>query len=436
MLASFGIGVIVLLAGSAAGAQEPLRVSIELTDRIPYGQAPIDYFSSEIDDAVSALNAKLQAGRLNLNFDSGQGYLKHVLKLLNVPVESQLLVYSKTARAPHLVGPQSPRAVYFNDEVSVAWIPEAEELELTALDAAKGANFYTLSQVRSEPKDQPELDKQAATDQPLFLRRDRCLACHAGRSSLEVPGLLLRAFQTDETGKPLFGFSRVTHETPNADRFGGWFVTGSPQGVAHRGNLVSNGDNDRDKSQPGFRSTINSLSELTPIEKYPTTTSDWVAHQVFTHQMHGLNLMIRANLEARLDRHSDVEEQLVRYLVFADEARLNPDAEHAIPFDWKSSAYAKWFRKQGRDDQLGRSLRDFDLDTRLFRFRLSYLIELDFFDKLEPKCRERIYRRLWDGLTSDDAKLSFALLDAAEKRAIIEIVAQTKSNRPAFWKCD
>jgi hypothetical protein len=416
------IAAIALLLVSDVCGQESAELKIKLTDRIPYGKLPVDYFSKSVDDAVAELNLKLSSGKISLNYDQPQGYLRHVLKLLNVPVESQLLVYSKTARSPNLVGPKSPRAIYFNDEISVAWIPDSKELELTALDHAKGANFYTLSQVETQKS------------VPTFLRRDRCLACHAARSSLEVPGFLLRGFQTDDGGKPLFGFSRVSHEKKIEDRFGGWFVTGSPAGIAHRGNLVGRSDNDRYKSQPGFRSSIQNLAELTAIEKYATNTSDWVAHLVLTHQMHGLNLMIRANLEERLGRHSDVVEQLVRYLVFADEAPLNADAKHPVAFEWQSSSYAKWFRKQGRNDKQRRSLRDFDLQSRLFRYRLSYLVELDFFNQMESRCRERIYRRLWDGLTTNDRQKAFDHMDSKEKRAIIEIVAQTKSNRPAYWK--
>lgn len=421
-----------------SSADDSAPVVVQITDRIPFGKKPVDYFSKQVNDAVSMLDKRLTAKTKTLKYEQPHGYLKDVLKQLNVPVESQLLVYSKTARSPNLVKPQSPRAIYFNDEVSVAWIPEAKELEFTALDASKGVNFYTLSQVVSETP------KSAATEvlgdtATRFLRRDRCLACHAGRSSLQVPGLLVRAFQTDAAGKPLFGFSQVTHLKKIADRFGGWFVSGSPQGLFHRGNLINRTDNDRAKSQPGFRASVDNLSSLTAIDKYATNTSDWIAHLVFTHQMHGLNLMIRANLEAKLGRRSDVEEQLVKYLVFAEAASLDvatrarsdrAQLDAAI----KSSAYATWFQKQGRRDSQGRSLRDFDLDTRTFRYRLSFLIETRLFDQLDRDCQARIYRRLWEGLTSQELQLAFAHLDAKEKQAIIEIVIATKPKRPDYWK--
>jgi hypothetical protein len=421
------LGVLILC--NVTFAQDQSSTQIKLTDRIPYGQAPVDYFSKEVDDAVAALNVGIRNKKITLQYEPTHGFLKQVLKLLDVPVESQLLVYSKTARSPKLVTPKTPRAIYFSDEVSVAWIPDAKELELTALDNAKGTNFYTLSQVESEKSDSATL---------MFTRRDRCLACHAGRSSLDVPGLLVRGFQTDNIGKPLFGFSQVSHEKQIADRFGGWFVTGSPKSVIHRGNLIGIADNDRFKSEPGFRASVKKLDQLTSIEKYAAPTSDWVAHLVFTHQMHGLNLMIRANLEERLGRHSDVEEQLVRYLVFADEAPLDAERKTTdrLPngFDWKSSPYAKWFQAQGVKGNAGRSLRDFELATRVFRYRLSYLIELEFFDQMEATCRNRIYRRLWTGLTSSDTKVAFTHLEKAEKQAIIEIVAQTKINLPDYWK--
>lgn len=409
--------------------------TIKLTDRVPYGREPVDYFGTETDDAVSKLQRLLASGEMRLNADDRFGYLLSVLECLNVPVESQLLVYSKTARTPDLVSPQTPRAIFFNDEVSVAWIPESRELEITAVDPKKGVNFYTLSQplgslARGRGSDR-DVGEDAASQS--FLRRDRCLACHAGRSTLEVPGLLLRAFQTDHTGKPIVGFSRVTHDMRYEKRWGGWYVTGTPTGMIHRGNLLSKVENTRHKKEPGFASSLSQLSQKCDVAGYPYSESDFVAHLVLAHQVHGTNLLIRAGLEARLNRRSDVEANLIRYLVFADEPALElsrADAESVLA----NSTFAASFVKRGPRDSKENSLREFSLVGRVFKRRLSYLIHSRMFDELPTDCRTRLLERLWMGLATESGDEDFGHLGNTERRSIIAIVRATVPGLPQCWK--
>lgn len=397
----------------AAEDDSPVPETISFSDRVPYGQPPVDYFSQDNTDAVARLQKQIDAGKLELK-SGPSGYLRSVLKALDVSESSQLLVFSKTARAPNLVTPQTPRAIYFNDEVTVAWIPESRELELTAIDPIKGANFYTLSQPLSEPESDPSKSNLH------FERRDRCLACHAGQSSLEVPGLLIRAFQTDRSGKPLFGFSRITHESTYTRRWGGWYVTGSPAGLPHRGNLISRADNDEDKRNPGFRAAMTTVSDAVDLTKYPypTDTSDVIAQMVFAHQMHGLNLIIRVGLEARLGRRSDAEDRLVRYLVFADEPPL------PAPIDRTESQFAKWFEAQSPPDGKGRSLRQLELNTRLFRYRLSWLVNHSYFRALPEPTRTRILSRLREGLGATPSPDDFSHLSAEEKSVILDLMPE------------
>lgn len=414
--------------------------TIKLTDRVPYGREPVDYFGTETDDAVSKLQRLLASGETRLNADDRFGYLLSVLERLDVPLESQLLVYSKTARAPDLVSPKTPRAVFFNDEVSVAWIPESRELEVTAVDPVKGVNFYTLSQ----PLDASLADskagvqktdlKEAVTPQNFF-RRDRCLACHAGRSTLEIPGLLLRAFQTDHTGKPIVGFSRVTHDMRYEKRWGGWYVTGTPTGMIHRGNLLSKVENTRHKKEPGFSSSLSQLSQKYDVASYPYSESDFVAHLVLAHQVHVTNLLIRAGLEARLNRRSDVEANLIRYLVFADEPALElsrADAESVLA----NSKFAASFVKRGLRDSKENSLREFSLVGRVFKYRLSYLIHSRMFDELPTDCRARLLERLWMGLATESGDEDFRHLGDTERRSVIAIVRATVSRLPQCWEGD
>lgn len=428
----------IIPAQDDAGSNKVIT-EIELTDRVPYGRNPVDYFGSSLSDAVAKLNQRLTSGDTVLLPDDRFGYLPAVLEQLDVPLESQLLVYSKTARTPDLVSPRTPRALFFNDEVSVAWIPDARELEITAVDPIKGINFYTLSQPldasesrkasRSTAKTSgTEADSAALT----FQRRDRCLACHAGRSSLGIPGLLLRAFQTDRTGKPLVGFSRVTHDMLYRQRWGGWYVTGSPASVIHRGNLVSQADNTRQKQEPGFATTTSDLSQKFDTSGYPYPDSDFIAHLVLAHQVQGTNLLIRAGMESRLKRRSDVEAQLLRYFVFADEPPLElsrSDANTVL----RNSKFAASFVDNGLCDDSGCSLRDLSLEKQVFKYRLSYLIHSRLFQALPDDCRNRLLRKLWVGLTAERPSDDFSHLPEYERRQIVEIVRATVAKLPDCW---
>ena len=414
--------IILLPSGVTAEDDATVPETISIRDRIPYGRQPVDYFSQTTNDAVSRLQEKLNAGDISLK-SGPSGYLRSVLQALDVPVSSQLLVYSKTARAPNLVTPQTPRAVYFNDEVTVAWIPEARELELTAVDPVKGANFYTLSQPLAET------DDERVPDAIRFERRDRCLACHAGQSSLEVPGLLLRAFQTDRSGKPLFGFSRITHDSTYNRRWGGWYVTGAPRKLNHRGNLVSRADNEEDKRNPGFRSPLSTVSDAVDLAKYPyiTETSDVIAHMVFAHQMHGLNLIIRVGMEARLRRRSDAEDRLIRYLVFADEPELPAQISRV------KSRFADWFENVQSPANERSSLRQLNLQTRLARNRLSWLIDHPTFQALPEATYDRIMAQLLHGVSAKESPDGFSHLAPDEKSRLAALLSsreQVRSSQP------
>lgn len=434
---------ITLLSGTSSNGEEAdspknMPLEIKLADRVPYGRQPVDYFGTQTDDPVSELGRRLAAGTARLSADDGRfGYLLSVLELLDVPLESQVLVYSKTARSPDLVSPETPRAIFFNDEVSVAWIPESRELEITAVDPVKGVNFYTLSQpadsTTSEEKTRPrDVSTKTVAVTPGFLRRDRCLACHAGRSTLEVPGLLLRAFQTDRMGKPVVGYSRVTQDLSYEKRWGGWYVTGSPPGFIHRGNLVGQNENGRHKVTPGFGSSLDSLSQKFDVDGYPFAQSDVVAHLVLAHQVHGTNLLIRAGLESRLNRMSDVENQLVQYLVFSDEPRLELAPSTAAGV-LNESEFARSFIKRGPLDPDGNSLRELSLVGRVFKHRLSYLIYSRLFAKLPDECRNRLLEKLWTGLSSSSDDEGFRHMGRDERRSIIAIVRATVQRLPTCW---
>lgn len=386
-------------------------MSVRIDDRLPFGQKPIDYFGPSTEDAVAKLARAIAAGDVELKHDgSPRGYLKSVLEQLNVPVSSQLLVFSKTALNQHLINPKNPRAVYFNDHVSVGWVPGAHALELTAVDPIKGPMFYILSQ---------DAERPASID-----RNSRCLACHSGNTTHHVPGWMVRGFVTTKTGKPVSGYSKITHATDISKRWGGWYVTGQHGKQPHRGNVYGESRIEQLKADPSVGGNQDSLSDHLKIDRYPAKTSDIIAHMVLEHQAHGTNLIVRANYEHRLNRRSDVEDQLVRYLVFADEAPLADSITH-------DSKFAQDFASRGPQTKSGQSLREFDLKTRLFKHRLSFLIDSPAFSGLPEPVRSRVLERIWRGM--NDQEDAFKHIPLAERRAIKSIVAETLQPLPTFW---
>ncbi|MDA1017822.1 MAG: hypothetical protein O3A00_25610 [Planctomycetota bacterium] len=396
----------------SVSADEPQSIRIE--DRLPIGQQPVDYHGPSTHDAAAVLQARLESGKATLTHNgTEQGYLPALLKELRVPVSSQVLVFPKTALNQKLVTPKNPRAVYFNDSVSVGWVFGAHALEIAAVDPKKGPVFYLLSQDADRP---PKLERQS-----------RCLACHSGNTTNHVPGWMVRGFVTDNVGKPISGYSRITHGTDVSKRWGGWYVTGLHGKQTHCGNIYGESALEAHRSDPAVGSNTQSLNDHLPIDRYLTDTSDIVAHLVLNHQAHGINLLVRAGYEQRLNRRSDVEDRLVRYLVFADEAPLQAPITHR-------SEFAKHFSKGSSTAGGSPSLREFDLQTRLFKYRLSYLIDSPLFDGLPDAVRDRVYRRLWLGLTNDTKDAAFQHLPTEERAAIVRTVATIKKSRPGYWR--
>lgn len=398
--------VSVAIAPNSASGDEP-ESPLRIEDSIPYGQPPIDYHADDARDPVAKLADAIAAGDVELVHEETTGYLTSLLRALDVPVSSQMLVFSKTALNVRLINPQTPRAVYFNDDVYVGWVPRTKSIEISADDPLKGGTFYTLSQ---DP------------DRPIrFEREARCLACHAGSTTLKVPGHLARSFLVDDKGRPQSGYSRITHDTALEKRFGGWFVTGHFGESTHMGNLRSPAEVERRASDPHFRVSVTDLAPLVDLSTYPSQHSDAVAHLVLHHQLHGRNLITRLAYETRLGKRSDVEDRLLRYLFFVDEPRFESPVRG-------STDYAEWFESRGAKDDRGRSLRQLNLETRLFEHRLSYLVLSESFNELPEIARQRVWKRIDTVLAGENPTPEFERIPTAERRAIREILMAARSD--------
>lgn len=408
-----------MLAAAIAAA-----TGIEETTYVPYDHPAIQYVEKPPNDAVARLQKQIDSGAAKLEYTPGFGYLPSLLKNLGINVDSQMLVFSKTSFQSVKISPRAPRALYFNDEVAVGSVQDGEVLELVALDPQQGDNFYTLS-----------VDK---TDHPEFARRDVCLQCHQGLSTLGVPGILVSSVYPAADGMPAFrGQAMITDDRSEFDhRWGGWYVTGTHGSMTHMGNAVGH-----DPARPQLLDTqgtqnLTSLDKRFDTSKYLLPSSDIVALMTLEHQTRMTNLMTRIGWDTRIAQHDgkldeaklngEVEE-MVTYMLFADERQIREPIAGV-------STFTKTFPERGPRDKQGRSLRDFDLKTRMFRYPLSYMIYSAAFDGMPDTARTRVYQRLYDVLSGKDQTEKYARLTAEDRKAILEIVRDTKPNLPAYWK--
>lgn len=421
-----------LLAASMApwnGAQA--QIAVKNQGYIPYSDAPIYYRSENISDAVTLLQKKLDEGKARLEYREGDhGYLKSVLELLDIPVSSQTLVFSKTSFQYPKISPRRPRALYFNDDIYIGVVHEGKEIEVVSFDKQQGAMFFILHEQKAE--------------KPRFERAELdCTQCHIAAGTRGVPGVLLRSVHPNATGTPVSGAKVYVsdQESPLAERWGGWYATGALAAKTMANLAAADGATAQNVK-------LGPLVESFEPAEFLAPGSDDVALLVLGHQTQMHNLITLTNYRTRIalhdagleageevpqdlrERFEKPAEQLLRYLLFSREARL-PDLDGGKLI--ASSAFAREFAARGPFDSKGRSLREFDLRTRIFKYPCSYLIYSDDFDTLPEPSKGYVYRRLLEVLSGKDQGPDFAALSADDRRAILEILLQTKSGLPQEW---
>jgi len=385
----------------------------------------IGYSSKTPTDRVATLSQSLEANPNMLVFDGENGYLESLLSELEIPVNSQTLVFSKTSINARIITPGTPRAIYFSDDTYVGWVQGSESLEIASTDPDLGIVFYTLNQKKSE---NPKIQKQT------FL----CLECHDtyGLTGGGVPRLLMGSGITDEYGRSASheGWKLTDHRTPLEQRWGGWYVTGAHDNQEHLGNSITttSGSTILERGNIG---RIKSLNGLIADNRHLLETSDIVALMVLEHQIHIQNLLIRLHWEA--SNNSDTEhmsenvlialENLVEGMFLVSEAPINGPLKGNLQFQ-------KNFETEGPYDRKMRSLRQLDLETRLFRYPFSYMIYSQNFESLSKTVRHHLFRRIWEILTGLDRSKSFDHLSSADRSAILEILRSTKTDFRTWQK--
>ena len=405
-----------------------------------FDRPPISYATATPDNPVTRLQARLDAGAVKLEHDDRCGYLPAVLRALGVPLSSQTLVFSKTSLQQAKIGPRNPRALYFNDDVYVGYVRSGDVVELSVADPALGTVFYTLD--------------QQAVDRPRFERQtEDCLICHGGSQTRGVPGHIMRSVYPDPRGQPIFsaGSYKVDHATPLAHRFGGWYVTGSHGAATHLGNITYRKRPAGDDPEDASGLNLAAVGDRFDDRGYLAAHSDLVALMVLAHQGNAHNVITRASFDARTALHREAAlnrelgepeghrwpstdtvldaaaTALVECFLFCDEPRLEAPLAG-------TSGFTEEFAAAGPRDPQGRSLREFDLQARLFRHPCSFLIYSASFDALPEELRSRFWARMEAALADTRPQGRFAHLSAADRAAIRGILAATKPGAPAAWQ--
>lgn len=395
------------------------------------------------NDPVAKLWQRLHLGETTLDSTNEKAFLRSLLSALEIPIESQTLVFSKTSLQNNLIHPKRPRALYFNDHIYIGWV-QGGMIEVIAVDPGQEPQFYSL--------DIPAKTRKT----PHLAPSEQCFSCHETTRTQRVKGVLVRSVFPADSGQPLLsqGSFLTTPESPLSERWGGWYVTGKHGDELHMGNVTAT------ENLPGTPITfprekganLESIEHLFDTTPYLTNTSDIVALMVLEHQCAIQNLITaatkftsealqrqRAMQEAFGDPISDEPQgsalnliqhhakTLVNALLFADEHPLPDGGIEGNP------AFQDAFRKNRKQTSDGRSLRDFQLHTRIFKHRCSYMIDSVSFLSMPPALKEAVYQHLRTALASPPSEAG-AHLSNSEREHLITILMETHAEIRAAWK--
>jgi hypothetical protein len=423
----------VLVAGLTAAAIAVAYGNRPAVSAINLDDPAIQYNTRMPHDAVSYLNQRILRGQVHLQYEKPQGYLRSVLEALDVPVESQLVVFSKTSFQSERISPTNPRSIFFNDSVVVGWVRGGPLLELAAEDPRQGMMFFSMGQNPAGP--------------PRANRDPNCLPCHVSDQSMGVPGTLMRSVYPDTDGKTIseLGTFLTDDRSPFTQRWGGWYVTGDTGTLRHMGNAVVKGGKNLEPLAGDESRPLSSLDGRFDTQGYLRPYSDVVALMVFEHQMHMMNLFTRLGWEVRVAEGEDVDvkeaqprgkaakvvrdaaRELADYMLFADEKPLPSKVAG-------TSGFAEKFSSQGPKDSQGRSLRQFDLQRRLMKYPCSYMIYSSAFDALPDDLKDATYARVWRILSGEERGKRYAALTLEDRRATVEILRETKKRLPEYFQ--
>ena len=380
-----------------------------------FEKAPHNYWTRPLTDRFTQFKTALESGKLSLDRSSEKAFVVSLLKALNISPATQTLVYSTTSLQLRRISPRNPRALYFNEDVYVGWVPGGQ-IEIASIDPALGGIFYIF-------------DIPRGREAPIRIERStRCFNCHAEFEIGRIPGLLIKSVIPGPGGGSLESFrgDQTGHSIPFKDRFGGWHLTGKHGITEHWGNLVG------ELSPTGLKKYANPPGRQFRWETYPVATSDVLAQLLHEHQVGFVNRAVKATYDVRgalvkgdakgqIVQHADI---LTRYLLFTNEVRLPTGGIEGDP------ALKAHFLKNARKTKLGVSLRQFNLRTHLFKYRCSYMIHSVAFSGLPGPLKKRVLLNLRAALDPVKSHPASGHIPTGEKKAISLILASTLDNYP------
>lgn len=393
-----------------------------------YDSAPINYYDSEAIDKISAYFADPENVK-DWKRSGRSVYLQSFLDAFDIPASSQSLVFSKTSLQASRIRPKNPRAIYFNDEIYVAWVPTGNILEISVPSPSTGTNFYTL-----------EMDE----DQPSLYRETHdCLQCHGGSFTRDIPGHLVRSVYPDLSGQPIFkaGTRVMDQTTPIPERWGGWLVTGAT--MDHRGNLLYN-----ETVAGAEKDSVFTIDDV-PDNGYPSKSSDVISQLLLAHQTQLHNLLADLVLSTRrafhdqkimdelLKREDPISEstarrikhasdKVLKYMFFVDEAELPK-------IDQSDSVFAQSFNARGPQDSKGRSLYRLMMNRRMFRYPFSYIVYTDTFNDLPKDALDYLWPEIERILDPSTRYEGYEHLSKRNKITIKEILLETHPSASKYW---
>ena len=357
-------------------------------------------------DRVSRLLDAVGRGEISVEAPDELGFLRKLLAALEVPVSSQMLVMTATSLQKQMISPRRPRALYFNEDTYVGYVPGGR-VEILSLEEDEGLHLGIF-------------DRAVTGRMPTLRHNENCLTCHqppelGGAVGLVIESVVptihgggMRAYRREQTG----------HGIPLGERFGGWLLTDAPD-FPHQGNRIV------DLSGESPRDRILKPGELYPWSQYPVATSELLPQLLQEHQAGAINRCAVAaqRLAATRERARVLAEEartLARYFLFADEAPLPPGVQASAEY---GAAFAANRRAVG-----GAALKDLDLQTRLLKYRCSYMIYTPAFTGLPEDLRVATLGEIARALRTSAPE--YAYLPATEKGTLRAILTATVPGFP------
>lgn len=410
------LSILPISAALAAETKEP-RI-------IDFKAEPHSYLESQPKDRFAQFQARAEKGDVKIDTTNDKAFLSSLLEALNIPISSQIMVFSASSLQSEIINPRNPRALYFNEDTYIGWVPGGL-IEIIAADPEMGPMFYVFDRLRP------------GGPVPNVQRSNKCMNCHAGNATRRLPGLIAESLLVSRAGSSLETYRRDVqgHQIPLEDRFGGWHLTGEHHLTNNKANMMgvaSGGKTEKVPAPPG---------QFSDLSLHLLPTSDILPHLIHEHQIGFENRLVYAIYTHRQLKHenkgmlgsaakAEIEEraqELAKYIMFADEAKFPAQGIIGDP------AYTKDFLRDRKATKAGLSLRDFDMKTRMFKHRCSFMIYTDTWKEAPRELKDRIYFHMASYLR-DQPDAQHAHIPPAERRAIRDILKETMPDLPAWWR--